>query len=439
MMTRLMSIRLTAFRVQRAGPIVECASRGGKALTARHNAPMHIEGERAVANEDGSRIRVRRFDADRHDEVLDLEDALGTAPSERQLLWIDVMGPIPDGLVERLTEAFGLDDATAGALDRSIREPILSVHGSYIHVTVIAEPDPRRPRDSAWLTAVAAPNAVVTYHHGPIGFLDDLDERVESDTAYGLLDSLSFLATLLHVTVTSYFAAVDGIEEDIEQLDDLSLRDRRQKDLLEDLVEVRGRIAVLRRLLAGHRFVYAGLEGIALAEPGDVNEKVAEGAGGRRGALLGGDDRRRERPRPRAGLVQRLLDPGRAAHERHDEGPDAGHRAAAAGLADRRAARDERRRAARQGRPAGLLGRARRRRRARHRHHRGRPAPPLAVAPGKPSAGVTADPGPLQPRFSCVRGRGTRWRGPGLFIDSPSPPAQSTKESLGVPAPIARR
>ena len=36
-----------------------------------------------------------RFDADRTDEVLELDEALATPPSERQLLWIDVTGPMP--------------------------------------------------------------------------------------------------------------------------------------------------------------------------------------------------------------------------------------------------------------------------------------------------------------------------------------------------------
>ena len=173
---------------------------------------------------------------------------------------------MPEGLVTRLTHAFNLDESTATALDSEVRQPALAVHGSYLHVTVAAEPDPVRPRDSPWLTAVAAPNAVITLHDLPIDFLEDLDDQVQADSAYGLLDSHTFLATLLHVTVTSYLGAVDRIEEDVERLDELSLRDRGQKRLLSDLVSVRGRIAELRRLLARHRYVYAGMNGLVLGE-----------------------------------------------------------------------------------------------------------------------------------------------------------------------------
>jgi Mg2+ and Co2+ transporter CorA len=235
---------------------------------------MTTTGDGASAPGDRSRIRARRFDADRHDEVLELDEAIATEPSKRQLLWIDIAGPMPEGLVRRLTEAFALDERTATALDEDRREPALAVHGSYLHVTVMAEPDPRQPRDSPWLTAVAAPNAVITYHHAPIEFLDDLDDQVEADAAYGLLDSQSFLATLLHVTVTSYLRAVDRIEDDLERLDDRSLRRRGSRKLLDDLVEVRSRIAVLRRLLARHRYAYAALNGVVLGEPGEQQDKA---------------------------------------------------------------------------------------------------------------------------------------------------------------------
>jgi Mg2+ and Co2+ transporter CorA len=231
--------------------------------------------EDATGNGDRSRIRARRFDADRHDEVLELDEAIATKPSERQLLWIDIAGPMPEGLVERLTETFELDGETARALGTPDDEPKLSVHGAYLHVRVAAEPDPRRPRDSPWLTAVAAPNAVVTYHQLPIELLDDLDEQVEADAQYGLLDSRSFLATLLHVTVTSYQRAVDRIEDDVERLDVRTLRDRGRNDLLDDLIEVRTRLAALRRLLARHRFVYGALDGLVLGQPDDDTDRGA--------------------------------------------------------------------------------------------------------------------------------------------------------------------
>jgi magnesium transporter len=234
---------------------------------AKRPAARDAARDEQDAGQDGGRVRARRFDADRSDEVLELDEALGSPPSERQLLWIDVTGQMPEGLVARLTKVFSLDDTTAEALEGAGTEPVLTVHGSYLHVRVAAEPDAEHPRDTPWLAVVAAPNAVVTLHERPITFLDDLDDQVQADAAYGLLDSQSFLATLLHVTVTSYHGAIDRIEDDIERLDDRSLRDRGGRRMLNELVEVRSRIASLRRLLAKHRYVYGALSGVVLGDP----------------------------------------------------------------------------------------------------------------------------------------------------------------------------
>ena len=225
---------------------------------------MARQTEASAAQPDDPQVRARRFDADRHDEIVDLDEALAATPSERQLLWIDVAGPMPNGLVRRLIDAYSLDETTAEALDGAGQDPSLAVHGSYLHITVAAEPDALHPRDSPWLTVVAAPNAVITHHLAPIRFLDDLDEQVQADSAFGLLDSQSFLATLLDVTVTSYLRAVDAIEEDVERIDVTSLRLRGRKDLLADLVRIRTRIAMLRRLLARHRYTYAALADVVL-------------------------------------------------------------------------------------------------------------------------------------------------------------------------------
>src|SRR5690242_1943384 len=69
------------------------------------DAPAEDGARASNAHADPEHIRARRFDADRQDEVLELDEALDSKPSERQLLWIDIAGPMPEGLVTRLTHA----------------------------------------------------------------------------------------------------------------------------------------------------------------------------------------------------------------------------------------------------------------------------------------------------------------------------------------------
>jgi len=212
------------------------------------------------------RFRARRFDSDRQDEMVSFDEALTQAPSDRQLLWLDLGGPLEKDEIDRLAASFKLDPVTCLALAEPLDEPHLSVHGQYLHVALAVEPDDADPRATPWLCVIAARNVVITHHLEQVGFLDDIDDRLKVDTSLGHLDSDAFLVTLLDTTVTSYFRAVDAIEDDVDRLDARSLRDNGRDELLEELVAVRRRISALRRLLAEHRSLYAALPTVALRD-----------------------------------------------------------------------------------------------------------------------------------------------------------------------------
>ena len=209
-------------------------------------------------------VRVRQFDADRHDQSLALDDALEAKPTERQLLWIDISEDLDEAQARQLADAFDLNSSTVHALENPGDVPHLAVHGSYLHVRVAVEPNDRDLDETPWLDIVGGGNVVITSHRKPIKFLDDMDDRIESDTTFGLLDASTFIASLLGAAVTSYFTAVDAIEDDVDVLDSKSLRDDGRHQLLDDLVVVRRRIARLRRVLTDHRQVFASLAGAEL-------------------------------------------------------------------------------------------------------------------------------------------------------------------------------
>lgn len=224
---------------------------------------------------DRDSVRVRQFDADRHDQSLGLDDALSTQPTERQLLWIDIAEALDRERAQQLADAFGLDPSTIRALENPSDLPHLEVHGSYLHVRLAVEPDDRRPEETPWLDIVGGSNVVITSHPKPVKFLDDMDERIQVDTTFGLLDASTLVASLLGAAVTSYFTAVDAIEDDVDLLDAKSLRDDGRHQLLDDLVIVRRRIARLRRLLTDHRQMFASLAGAELAKLTDNPDSAA--------------------------------------------------------------------------------------------------------------------------------------------------------------------
>jgi Mg2+ and Co2+ transporter CorA len=241
---------------------------------------VETAGSRAPSDEPA--IRARRFDADRRDQVLSFDDALRDSPTERQLLWIDVVGDLPVDAARRVAERFELEERTMRALERQEHEPFIAMNGRYAHVRIAAEPDVRTA-EVAWLDILAGQDLVITSHDRPVTFLEDFDDRVEADTSLGTLSSATFLATLLDAATTSYHHAVDGIESEIDVLDTRSLREGFGRELLDHLVELRRQIARLRRRLAAHRSVFA-----ALGSP-DIAVVADDEAGAR--ALAASSDR----------------------------------------------------------------------------------------------------------------------------------------------------
>jgi magnesium transporter len=233
---------------------------------SRRSDRAHATGNSTRAGSADDRVRVRRFDADRTDVVLSFEEAIKSRPGNRQLLWIDIGGDLKADEGKVLAERFRLDRATRTALERPGSQALLALHGAYLHVRVSAEPNDKRPAETPWLDIVAGGNVVITHHVKPIRFLEDLNERIKEDTSIGILDAAGMLGSLLTSAVTSYFRAVDAIEDEVDELDGRSLRDVGGGRLLEDLVALRHRIGRLRRLLTDQRGLFAALAGPDVAQ-----------------------------------------------------------------------------------------------------------------------------------------------------------------------------
>jgi Mg2+ and Co2+ transporter CorA len=222
-----------------------------------------------------SEIAARLFDTDRTDRELTLEEALEVDVGDEQLLWIDLPGLDRPDELGRLLERLELTPRTRRDLDQPAVSPLVAIGGAYVHVRVATlEPD-GDVSEPPWLDIVAGPNLVLTLHRGPIEFLAGLDEQVEADASLGRIDAAQFGAMLLDGVVTTYYKAVDGIEDAVDQLDSRSLQRGTTGDLLPDLVEVRRRIATLRQVLSDQREVFAALGRRDLEAGSDVGDFAA--------------------------------------------------------------------------------------------------------------------------------------------------------------------
>jgi len=127
-----------------------------------------------------------------------------------------------------------------------------------VSVAGLADPDGSEAR-AVWLHLVAAPNRVVSLHAESVRHLSEPVAVVASDPRFGRLDAGTFLGLLLDGMLDGYFSEVERIEQVIDDLDARALRHDRSDPLLNELVDVRRRIAFLRRSLAPQREVFAAL------------------------------------------------------------------------------------------------------------------------------------------------------------------------------------
>jgi magnesium transporter len=206
------------------------------------------------------RIRARLFDADRTDRLLEFDEALKARASTHQLLWIDIAGELEREEHQALAARLELEPDTAATLTADRHAPSLELHGRHYHLRVAAEPDPKHPEDPTWLDLIGGPHLVISRHPAPLNFLDALNERIKADATLGELDSAEFVASVLDGVVTTYHLAIDRIEDEIDAHDARTLgRPQWNGDSIGRLVEIRRRVARLRRLLAAHREVFASL------------------------------------------------------------------------------------------------------------------------------------------------------------------------------------
>lgn len=202
-------------------------------------------------------IAVRLFDADRTDAALELDEALDRRLGDRQLLWIDASGPIEEDTLRAIAARMDLKHRTRHDLQGFARNPHIALHGPYFHIRIATEADHDPGQGARWLDLVAAGNVVLTTHAEPVPFLRELDERIEADAMVGAITGAAFVAAAIDAAVTTYFKAVDAIEDAVDRIDGRALMPLGRGDVLSDLVALRRRIARLRRVLSDQRGVFA--------------------------------------------------------------------------------------------------------------------------------------------------------------------------------------
>ena len=233
-----------------------------------------------------------------------------------ELLWIDVQAPTDDECTI-VASALSLQAATIEALSNGPAAPDGHVLDDGIFVTVqTLRDDVTQP--PIVLHILIGPDWAVTWHPEPISFLDDHRERIQDQREVGRLTPALLLVAMLDWHIDTFYAAAEQLEHEVDELDEVALRGD-EENVLDRLVDMRRRIARVRRLLSANRDMYAEVgrpdfmpdigprEAEALAALTHRLERATEAVANAREMLIGTFDVHMTRTAQRTNDTMRLL------------------------------------------------------------------------------------------------------------------------------------
>ena len=191
--------------------------------------------------------------ADGSDVETDLRADERLKIGDDELLWVDAVGPSDEDLAT-IADALGLDEDVAAALRRELPEPDLLVLDQAVEVDLLWLDDATGTRPQH-MQVIAGDGWVITRHGEPLERLEEQRRRITDQREIGLLKPTEFLLSVLDWHIDGFHLAAEELERQVDRLDELALR-RDNADLLPRLVEMRRRIATIRRIAASHYEAY---------------------------------------------------------------------------------------------------------------------------------------------------------------------------------------
>jgi len=236
------------------------------------------------------------------------------------LLWVDIDTRQEEDTLTDALDTLGLADADVERLRNDDGRARLTHTAELLHITLesLEADDATPPRlVRREIDLLAGRNVVLTVHEGPVEALIRFRAEIDGETRLGDLSAGDLISSLVDEVLVGYFLLVEGIEREIDDLDQRALHGRSGDDVLAAIVALRRRIGLVRRTLAPHRDAFSSLglpqlgieDTIGKPWPGLVDRLEAAMAAveGLRDGLLGTFDIYMGRVSQRANDVMRIL------------------------------------------------------------------------------------------------------------------------------------
>ncbi len=129
-----------------------------------------------------------------------------------------------------MASAVNLEPSLVRLLGTAPERADMTSYPEHVHL-ILQSMEPHEPaaKDARTLVRkpidlVAGRNWVVTVHDGPLRAFERIDASTEGDTRLGALDAAGFMASIADEVLADYLELAEGIEREIDQLDELALR-----------------------------------------------------------------------------------------------------------------------------------------------------------------------------------------------------------------------
>ena len=204
-------------------------------------------------------LRARLFDAEGMDRDVEIEPGIHEALRDNHLLWINLSGPTGSE-IDELANAIGLPDQLREELHSDSGAVHLHRYPDCIHLVVeVLEEGREESIERQMLGLIAGRGYVVTISDTALSPVTSFIDALRGDTRLGGLGSAGFLAAIVDSVLNSYLHQIEQVERNIDELDLLALKSSITDGFLPRLVELRTRIARIRRSLVPHRAAFAPL------------------------------------------------------------------------------------------------------------------------------------------------------------------------------------
>ncbi len=193
------------------------------------------------------------------DRNVDIEPGIHQALEDHHLLWIDLSKP-DQSEIDEMVVALDLPDQLRQELHGESGSVHLHRYPDCIHLVVeVMEETDDGATQPQQLDLIAGRGYVVTIANSPLSPVANFVDAMRGDTRLGGLGSAGFLAAIVDSVLNSYLYQVEQVERRVDELDLLALDSDITDGFLPQMVELRKRIARIRRSLVPHRAAFAPL------------------------------------------------------------------------------------------------------------------------------------------------------------------------------------